>query len=371
MCCVVALCKPLAEHLRATTGSYHDAQVCKLFDAVRPRDGGKRWTVGMLEQYPDLRLTALGRARAPWKSCWVDLDGVRVRRAQDGGPCLVELAVADESVGFVMGVGVNAAGKITGNGTLFDAHSVMLIPGRTEIRSTSLDSVQWMSVFIPAARLGGQSDRHGLPRGVRSGVMGPTTSGPALRAVLTEVVEAAAVGAFDASPRARADAAAALTDAARMVLRMPTPVQNSSKPLGRPTRPRAEIIQRVHEWLETHSAPTPSLRDLARAADVSTRTLHNVFQEQLAVSPKRFLRVRSLNILRRELRLAGDQGLMVTDVFARLGIWNWGAWPANTRRSSVSFHQTPCDIEPAAGSSVFRADDSGVARGESGVTPRG
>lgn len=269
----------------------------------------------------DLRLTALDRARAPWKSCSADLDGVRVRKAQDGGPCLAELAVADDGVGFV--VGINAAGKITGNGTLFGAESVMVIPGRTEVRSTSLTAVEWMSAFIPAARLGERCDNNDGSRKVQSGVIVPTQNGTALRAVLAQVVNAAVIGSFDANPLARVAAAAELVDAARHVLKI-QPRQETRKALGRPVRPRTEIINRVHECLENQRTTQPSLRDLARACDVSTRTLHNVFQEQLGVSPKHFLRLRSLHILRRELRLAGNQGLMVTDVFTRLGIWNWG-----------------------------------------------
>jgi AraC family ethanolamine operon transcriptional activator len=272
--------------------------------------------------HADLRFVALDRARAPWTSCLVDLDGVLVRRAQDGGPCLLELAVAADGVGLVFGI--NAAGKLTGNGKLFGPDSVMVIPGRTEVRSTSLDAVQWMSVFVPASRFTERRDGNSVLHGIRSGVMGPRAGGRTIRALMTRVARAATAGSFTANARARAEAAVELTEATRDLLRLPAPVQEADTLPGRPTKSRSEIMQQVHEWLEEHAAAKSSLRDLASVAGVSTRTLHNVFQEQLGVSPTRFLRIRLLNTLHRELRRAGDEGLMVTDVFTRLGIWNWG-----------------------------------------------
>jgi hypothetical protein len=41
----------LAEHLKLTTGEYHDQTVCRLLDAVHPRTQGRFWTPGMLEQF--------------------------------------------------------------------------------------------------------------------------------------------------------------------------------------------------------------------------------------------------------------------------------------------------------------------------------
>jgi hypothetical protein len=40
----------LAEHLKLTTGAYHDREVCRLLDAVHPRPDDVIWSRGVLEQ---------------------------------------------------------------------------------------------------------------------------------------------------------------------------------------------------------------------------------------------------------------------------------------------------------------------------------
>jgi hypothetical protein len=41
----------LAEHLKLTTGEFHDPTVCRILDAVYPRTQDRVWTTGMLEQF--------------------------------------------------------------------------------------------------------------------------------------------------------------------------------------------------------------------------------------------------------------------------------------------------------------------------------
>lgn len=272
--------------------------------------------------HTDLRLIALAPDRATWASHRVELDGVSVRRARDGGPCLYDVAISADGIGLL--VGVNAAGKVTGNGTVFGPHSVMLIPGRTEVRSTSLDAVEWISAFIPASRLNGLCDHNGVRRLVPASVIdGGTVVGIRLHRLLKRVVHAAMMGAFEGNPIARSDAAEELSVTVHRLVASPPPGE-VTRARGRPARSKGEIMASVHEWLEEHRGPEPRLRDLVRVAGVSARTLHTAFQEQAGVSPKRFVRLRLLNAVRRELRRAARDGDRVTDVFTRYGIWNWG-----------------------------------------------
>jgi hypothetical protein len=73
----------LAEHLRMTTGTYHDADVCKLFDAVRPRAGGKRWTAGTLEQYRVRDKKGEGRLG---ENIWSEIVSEQIERATKQHP---------------------------------------------------------------------------------------------------------------------------------------------------------------------------------------------------------------------------------------------------------------------------------------------
>lgn len=281
--------------------------------------------------HADLRVIALGRARARWESCHIDLDGVIVRRARDGGPCVFDGAIDSGVVGLM--IGVDAAGKMTGNGTTFGSGSVLVAPPRRHVQTTSLDTVEWISALIPADRLSGTLDLERPPRDLCNGVINhPLTSTQGFHALLTRVAAAAQVGAFRANPSGCRDAADQLVAAARVLLGVPgSPPAAIRRAGGRPRFSRAEVVKHVEQWLDDQADRRPSLRDLARVAGVSERTLHTAFCEQLGVSPKRFLRLRLLNAARRELSRSNPEGRFVTDVVTRLGIWDWGRFSGEYR----------------------------------------
>lgn len=269
--------------------------------------------------HDDLRITSLGRERSPWRTCRVDLGGVLVRAAHDGGPCLYEVAIAADGVGFAVCPG--AAGKVTGNGALFGPHSLFVIPGREEVQSASLDAGPWYSVFVSAERL--FPDRGETPARPHARLVEPgRVPGETFQRTLGSIALAAQAGAFESNPLGRHDASERLVAQARQLLQLRPPASTGQTP-GRHRISRSGIVRRAQERIEEGGAGI-GLHDLADAAGVSPRTLHNVFREQFGISPKRFLRVRLLNAARCELRRADPDSVRVTDVAARLGIWEWG-----------------------------------------------
>lgn len=309
----------MAIQIRQESGSAPVSQ------AMKPQRFGSFDEFAVALGHPDMRLIALGRPRASWQSRLVDLDGVLVRQAQDGGPCLYELSIAADGVAFM--VGVDADGKITGNGTVMGPASVLVVPGRTEIRSTSLAAVRWISTFIPASRLNSAIGRdHGAT--CRASVTRDTGY---FRRLLGRVANAAATGAFERNPLGERHAADQLAAAAaRELIRAPR-FDGINAHVGRPRISRDQVVGRVQEWLEEHPDKRPSLDDLARAAGVSDRTLRNAFQEQLGTSPKRFLRLRLLNVVHHTLRRADPEATRVTDVLAQQGVWDWGHFARDYR----------------------------------------
>lgn len=271
----------------------------------------------------DLSVLALKRARQRWESARIDLDGVAVRWARDGGPCVFEGAIEGDVVGLM--VGVDVTGKMVGNGTAFGPGSVMVVPRAHQIRVTSLDAVEWISALIPLTRLCRTAAEGRALRVLPCGVIGPTTvARPTFRHALIGIAKAAMAGAFDANGLGQRDASERLVAAARTLLGTSSESPAVQTRPGRRLMSRVGVIQLVERWLEDEADRRPSLHELAQAAGVSHRTLHNAFAEQLGVSPKRFLRLRLLNAVRRELTCASGDDLRVTDVVSRLGVWDWG-----------------------------------------------
>jgi AraC family ethanolamine operon transcriptional activator len=276
----------------------------------------------------DLRVLALGPARQRWESARIDLNGIPVRWARDGGPCVFEGSLDVDVVGLM--VCVDATGKMIGNGTAFGRDSVMVVPRRHEIRVTSLDAIGWITALIPTSRLGPMAvERRDFSCGV---IDARITGEPTFSHALMGIARAAMAGAFDGNPLGRRDASQRLVAAASTLLGAPSESPMVQSRAGRRRMSRVEVIQLVERWLDDETDRRPSLCALAQAAGVSHRTLHNAFVEQLGVSPKRFLRLRLLNAVRRELTCAGGDDRRVTDVVSRLGVWDWGRFSGEYSR---------------------------------------
>ena len=64
--------------------------------------------------------------------------------------------------------------------------------------------------------------------------------------------------------------------------------------------------------------------DLASAAGVSERTLRAAFQDYFGMGPVRFLRLRTLNMVRSVLQKSDPAFTTVTAVATRFGVWELG-----------------------------------------------
>lgn len=273
--------------------------------------------------HADLRMLPLSRGRAPWGMFRTEVDGITVRVARDGGPCLFEASIAADGVALMLCF--DAVGKVCGNGSPFGPHSVMVAPGRAAIQSTSLDVVSWMSVFIPASRLRTDSaDSRSASQHACRIVDAPEQDYSALQNVLFRVSMAAKAGAFENNPAGQREAAQKLIDAAQLIVMRPAVDKGRGLATGRPRLSRAEIIGRACDTVEAHSGAGIHVEELADAAGVSVRTLNNAFREQMGISPRHFVRAYTLNAARTALRQAEPGSVRVSDVAARLGIWEWG-----------------------------------------------
>ena len=103
-------------------------------------------------------------------------------------------------------------------------------------------------------------------------------------------------------------------------------------PMGRPSFSRREIIQRSIDRIEQHENEVLLMEDLTRAADVSERTLRNVFLEYYGLPPRRFLTIQRLHRVRATLQEAAPEIARVTAVAAQFGFWHFGRFASEYRR---------------------------------------
>jgi AraC family ethanolamine operon transcriptional activator len=87
----------------------------------------------------------------------------------------------------------------------------------------------------------------------------------------------------------------------------------------------------VEEYLDANPERSPAIATLCGVAGVSERTLEYAFREQLGTTPVRFLKIRRLNRIRRELLDPDASARSVAEVAWRAGIYDPGRFAGDYR----------------------------------------
>jgi AraC-like DNA-binding protein len=89
-------------------------------------------------------------------------------------------------------------------------------------------------------------------------------------------------------------------------------------------RHHAMILRRFRRAVEENPDQPLYLPELCKAIGVSDRTLRLCCQEQLGMSPKRYLLLRRMHLARRALRESAPTATTVTEIATRYGFWELG-----------------------------------------------
>jgi AraC-like DNA-binding protein len=89
-------------------------------------------------------------------------------------------------------------------------------------------------------------------------------------------------------------------------------------------RQHAKIMRRFHRAVEERPDQALFIPELCTAIGASERTLRICCQEQLGVSPKRYLLLRRMHLVRRALRESDPAATTVTEIATRYGFWQFG-----------------------------------------------
>lgn len=256
----------------------------------------------------NLRLTCDGVEQRQWTLGIIDLDGVVVQLAAEGGGNICYGGSVHG--GPQLFVPLTHAGEHVANGVPLDDDSLLAIPQGTDfwIR-VRRRAHSWCSVALPAE----------MPAPATSGrlVCGRDAVGR-LRRIVGDIAASLLdrPGVTPAHEAARREILAAAADCLQAHVAPETAV-------GRPRIDRREIVRRAMAAIDS-AATVPTAADLARDVGVTDRTLLRTFQEVFGLPPKRYLLLRELHAVRRGLRDAAASQTTVADVLVRHGIWEFG-----------------------------------------------
>jgi AraC-like DNA-binding protein len=89
-------------------------------------------------------------------------------------------------------------------------------------------------------------------------------------------------------------------------------------------RQHAMIMRRFRRVVEENPDQAVFIPELCRVIAVSERTLRTCCQEHLGVSPKQYLLLRRMHLMRRDLRESSPTATTVTEIATRYGFWQFG-----------------------------------------------
>jgi AraC family ethanolamine operon transcriptional activator len=210
---------------------------------------------------------------------------------------------------------------------------VLVADGGADFTIAVEAELDWLAVFVPSSLLKAHETERAVGRTDRttSRVLRPGTECVArLRFMLTQAVEAARIEpAVLTAPASLGRMQADLLAACRSVVG-----QNFAPAVatGRPLIPRSEIIRTAKDLIDRCEDMLPGIDDLARAADVSVRTLHTAFIDYYGLPPLRYLTLRRLHEVRDALRKADPDRTTVTRIAVRFGFWQFGRFAGQYRR---------------------------------------
>lgn len=134
--------------------------------------------------------------------------------------------------------------------------------------------------------------------------------------------------------------------------------------LGRPRFSRDRIVARALELVEASEGQPLFLNDLCRVAQVSERTLRNIFLEYFGVGPMRLLKVAQLSEIRSALIAADPATQTISSIVTRFGVWDFSSFARNYK---ALYNETAS--ETLRKSALTRSTSTRPARGPNAMNP--
>lgn len=272
-------------------------------------------------QNANLRIALLRKSCVPWTMSSLALHNLKAQWGQVGAGTLVEGAV--NPGGVTIFVPTRNVHVMRMNGRRFDTQSFWLqVPG-DELYLSSTDWHCWFLMVIPNEVIAGWSgdDAAAIVPSSRL-IQVPWERAEAFRWVVARLGSLVqhAPAAF-ASSLAIDTTARKLTEAVCEAIGVPP---TTTTQLGRPSMPRRQIVRVVMDSIDRRDGEYLTVTDLASAAGVSERTLRAAFQEYFGMGPVRYLKLKTLNLIRKALRNSDPSVTTVTGVATQFGVWELG-----------------------------------------------
>lgn len=245
-----------------------------------------------------------------------------IQQAEDGAH-ITRGTIARGTAGLILPLRL-PGGPPRLNGTTLEARHAVLLPGGVEFTVACPERQDWASVALPLDLLESWEElapgRLLDPGGSAALALDPGGAGR-----IACLFEAAAAMVDD--PRAAAALAGPAEGLARSCMDLLCEVlTDGSRALPRPraAREACRIVRAADGFLETAIGRPVYRQELCTALGISLRKLHDAFVAVTGIAPQAYLKIRRLALVRRALRAAGREAVLVKSVALAHGFWHLG-----------------------------------------------
>jgi AraC family ethanolamine operon transcriptional activator len=271
-------------------------------------------------------------SRRVWSLTHLDLPGVHIQLGNLGSGNI--LAGQSHSCGHLLYLPLSDEIECRGNGEILRRGDVWLLEPGVEFHLSTDNQHDWCTVLLPSEKLGFRNAFKKQDANIARPRCKALRPGKRLAYSLESLVLDAITTArnsenFETSFAAERAAQETNNLALRLVGEVPAMMP---KKQGRPAAPRRVVLRTCMELLEERNPSRICVNDLAESADVSERSLRNVFLEQFGVTPNRYLQLRRLHVVHRALREADFEETSVTDLLIEYDEWQFGRFAAEYRQ---------------------------------------
>ena len=232
-----------------------------------------------------------------------------------------------------IGIPANKDVRFSWRGISIDSKHLLVFPRGSELSSVSNPDFHVYTCSIPEEVLGVVADSLGVDE--LDSLVGDTgvvrCTSPALDSVRRCLVELCETARYSGSYLSNDHSVRRATD--ELPRRLLAALSTSANPRSSArVKSRALALIRAEHFIERFACEDISICDIARAAQVSQRTLEYAFTERYGLTPKSFLMAYRLGALRQCLRLADPTRDKVSDIASRWGFWHMGQLAADYRK---------------------------------------
>ena len=266
-----------------------------------------------------------------WSIFQANLSGIDVQLGRLGSGNIVE--GQSWSNGFVIYLPLTPQCAYSANGTVLDKHSFIIMEPGCDFCISTKDEHDWCSIFVPTHQIAYDNNVIEPSSGSKKMICRVTHPNPLLAnrfwALVQSIASAANYEQFESSP-AGTCAVAELKKVASLIIGQEQTRQSQRE--GRPRISRQEIIQRSKELLEERESKPVQVSELVTAVGVSERTLRTAFNEYFGVGPIKYLQLRQLHQIHRELKKADPEACTVGKVMVKYGVWEFSRCASRYRQ---------------------------------------